>query len=309
MVYLLPSQQIAARVFRPKFIGEVQLQCGVPQGSCLGPFLFTIYASKLFEVIKNYLPQSHAFADDTQLYLSFNSDTACSQKDVVEAMEQCIQAMRSWMIKDKLRLNDNKTEFMIIGTRKQLAKVNIDGLSAGESIIAPVTSAASFHIYNVRRIRKYLTNDATQTLVHSIVMGRLDYCNSLLYKVPTVHMSKLQRIQYSAARLVCSTPRFNHITPVLFSLHWLPVAYRIEFKILVLTFKAIYQLARSYICNLVILKEKCKYQLRSSEELLLHLPMGTTKKTLGDRSFQIAVPTLWNSLSANVRDIDNFFGF
>ena len=151
------------------------------------------------------------------------------------------------MIKDKLRLNDNKTEFMIIGTRKQLAKVSIDGLSVGESIIAPVTSvrnlgswfdqtpsmiphinkickAVSFHIYNIRGIRKYLNNDAIQTLVHSIVIGRLDYCNSLLYKVPAVQMSKLQRIQNSAARPVCSTPRFNHITPVLFSFHWLPVA-------------------------------------------------------------------------------------
>ena len=87
--------------------------------------LFTIYASKLFEVIKNYSPQSHAYAYDTQLYLSFTVDSACSQNDAVEAMEQCIQAIRSWMIKDKLRLNDNKMEFMIIGTRKQLAKVNI----------------------------------------------------------------------------------------------------------------------------------------------------------------------------------------
>ena len=279
---------------RSQRVSFFNLQCGVPQGSCLGPLLFTIYASKLFEVIKNYLPQSHAYADDTQLYLSFNADSACSQKDTVEAMEQCIQAIRSWMTKDKIRMNDNKTEFMSIGARKQPAKVNIDGFSVGESIIAPVTSvrnlgswfdqnlsmiphinkickAASFHIYNIRRIRKYLNNDATQTLVHSIVICRLDYCNSLLYKVPAVHMSKLQRIQNSAARLVFSTPRFNHITPVLFSLHWLPVAYRIEFKILVLAFKAIYQLAPSYICNLVRLKEKCKYQLRSSEELLLQL--------------------------------------
>ena len=139
-------------------------------------------------------------------------------------MEQCIQAIRSWMIKDKLRLNDNKTEFMIIGTRKQLAKVNIDGLSVGESIIAPVTSvrnlgswfdqnlsmiphiykickAASFHIYNIRRIRKYLDNDATQTLVHSIVIGRLDYCNSLLYKVPEVHMSSTW-VSYNAFKIV-----------------------------------------------------------------------------------------------------------
>ena len=140
-----------------------------------------------------------------------------------------------------------------------------------------ICQAASFHIYNIRRIRKYLNNGATQALVHSIVICRLDYCNSPLYKVPAVHMSKLQRIQNSVAWLVCSTARFNHITPVLFSLHWLPVAYRIEFKILVLTFKAIYQFAPSCICSLVRLKEKWKYQLHSSEELLLQLPMGKTK--------------------------------
>ena len=195
------------------------------------------------------------------------------------------------MIKDELRLNDNKTEFIIIGTRKQLAKVNNDGLTVGDSIIAPVTlvgnlgswfdqnlsmtphinkiKAASFHIYNIRRIRKYLNNDATQTLVHSIIVGRLDYCKSLLCKIPAVYMSKLQRIQNSAARLVCSTLRINHIKPVLFSLNWLPVAYHIEFKILVLMFKEIYQLSPSYICNLGQLKEKCKYQLHSSEELLM----------------------------------------
>ena len=118
-----------------------------------------------------------------------------------------------------------------------------------------------------------------------------------------------QYIQNSAAPLVCSTPRFNHIRPVLFPLHWLPVAYPSEFKILVLTFKAIYQLAPSYICNLVRFKEKCKYQLRSSEELLLQLPVGKTKKTLGDTSSQIAAPELWNSLPASVRDIDNFLVF
>ena len=124
----------------------------------------------------------------------------------------------------------------------------------------------------------YLNNDATQTLVHSIVIGRLDYCNSLLYKVPAVHMSKLQRIRNNAARLVCSTQTFNHITPVLFSLHWLPVAYRIEFKILVLTFKAIYQPVPSYICNLVRLKEKCKYQLRSSENYYCSCPWEKQRK-------------------------------
>ena len=139
--YLLNRSQRVS--FDQKLSENFKLQCGVPQGSCLGPLLFTIYASKLFEVIKNYLPQlqSHAYADESQLYLSFNPELACSQNDAVEAMEQCIQAIRSWMIKDKLRMNDSKTEFMIIGTRKQLTKVNIDGLiiTVGESSIVPVT--------------------------------------------------------------------------------------------------------------------------------------------------------------------------
>ena len=84
---------------------KFNLQCGVPQGSLLGPLLFTIYAIKLLEDIKNYLPQSHAHADDTQLYLSFNADSACLLNDTVETMEQCKQAIQLWMIKNKLRRN------------------------------------------------------------------------------------------------------------------------------------------------------------------------------------------------------------
>ena len=135
-----------------------------------------------------------------------------------------------------------------------------------------IPHSASFHMYNIRRIRKYLNNDATQMLVHSIVIGCLDYCNSLLYKVPVVHMSKLQRIQNGAAQLVCSTPRFNHITPVLFSLQWLPaVAYRIKLKIL----------AVLYLQSSLIKGEKCKYQLRSSEKLLIAVAHGKNKENSG----------------------------
>ena len=117
-----------------------------------------------------------------------------------------------------------------------------------------ICKAASFHIFtiNIRRIRKYLNNDATQTLVHSIVIGRLDYCNSLLYKVPEVHMSKLQRIQNSAARLVCSTPRFNHVTPVLFSLHWLTYLGR-----LLLVIVRSINFTGSYSCKALLIIIRC----------------------------------------------------
>ena len=127
--------------FDQKLSEDFQLDCGVPQGSCLGPLLFMIYASKLFEVIKEYLPQAHAYPDDSQLYLSFKADSTSSQIDPVNFMERCVDAIRCWMIKDKLSLNDyqNNTKFIIIGTRQQLAKVNIASLCVGDANIALVT--------------------------------------------------------------------------------------------------------------------------------------------------------------------------
>ena len=323
------SQRVS---FDQKLSEKFQLTCGVPQGSCLCPLLFTIYASKLFQVIKEYLPQAHAYADDTQLYLSCRADSTSSQNDAVNAMERCVDAIRCWMIKEKLCLNDSKTEFIIIGTKQQLAKVNIDSLCVGDTSIVPVTSvknlgvwfnehismvthinklckAASFHLYNIRRIRKYLTSEATQSLVHTIIMGRLDYCNSLLFNTPATYVVKLQRIQNCAARLVSRTPKFDHITPTLKRLHCIPVCFRIEYKMLILTFKAIYGVAPSYICNLIKIREQTRFNLRSCKELLLEPSRVKTKKTLGDKSFQAAAPGLWNKLPSEIRAIRSYDHF
>ena len=138
------ASYLSNRSHRVSFEGTLseshQLSCGVPQGSCLGPLLFTVYASKLFDVIKGHLPHVHAYADDTQLYLSFKADSASSQNNAVASMERCIKDIRSWMVMDRLKLNDKKTEFILIGTKQQLAKVYIDGLVVGASTINPVTA-------------------------------------------------------------------------------------------------------------------------------------------------------------------------
>ena len=109
------------------------LECGVPQGSCLGPLLFLIYVSKLFRVVEDHLPHVHCYADDTQIYLSFKPISNTSQEDAVRAMECCIEKIRRWLIHDRLLLNDDKTEFIIIGTRQQLNKLQAMNIKVGGS--------------------------------------------------------------------------------------------------------------------------------------------------------------------------------
>ena len=157
-----------------------------------------MYASKLFQVIKEHLPSAHAYADDSQLYMSFKPDSKECETRCVSAMETCIKAIRAWMIEDKMKLNDGKTEFLIIGSRQQLEKVRIDMLSVGHVEIFAISSAknlgtivdsnmsltphinqtakaAFYQLHNIRRICKYVSLDATKILVHALVsfMGYL----------------------------------------------------------------------------------------------------------------------------------------
>ena len=272
---------------------KFDLKWGVPQGSCLGPLLFILYASELFNVLEAHLPSVHCYADDIQLYLSFRPNYNHGEDDALKAMELCVQDIRIWLSRDKLFMNDKKTEFLVIGTRQRLKKVSIDCLTIGaekilvaekpvknlgvwldskllmDADITKTCAAAFYYLYNIRRIRRYLSKESTESLIHAFISSRLDYCNSLFYNIPAYQLEKLQRIQNAAARLILKESKFCHITPLLMTLHWLPVEYRIHCKILLLTFKAITFLAPSYICDLVTLKKPSNYNLRSNNSLVL----------------------------------------
>ena len=235
------------------------------------------------------------------------------------------------MISDNLMLNDDKTECLIIGTRQQLAKVNINCIRVGSTDVCPVTvarnlgswfdeqltmathisklcSVAFYHLHNIKRIRKYLSRESTEMLVHAFITSRVDYnyCNSLLYGLP-YQLNKLQRVLNASARLVCNAPRFCHISPLLRGLHWLPVKAWIEFKILLITFKEIHGLTPKYLRDLLTFKSSL-YNRRSSNSILLSMPVARSK-TLGDRAFMVAAPRLWNSLPKELRVITNVNSF
>ena len=132
--------------------------------------------------------------------------------------------------------------------------------------------------------------------------SRLNYCNSLLYGLPNCLISKMQRVQNAAARLVFRTPRCCDITPLLTELHWLNIKHRINFKVIPVTYRSIYGTAAEYIKNLVSLKQNSKYGLWSNNTILLTPLAIRTLPTHGDRAFAVAIPRLWNSLPVEIRE-------
>lgn len=123
--------------------------------------------------------------------------------------------------------------------------------------------------------------------------------NRLLFRLSDKDVSKLQRIQNSAARLVSMSKKCNHITPILKELHWLPVKSRIQYKVILLTFRATHGLAPIYLSELIAPYIPTR-SLRSASQVLLVVNRGRTK-TFGDRSFTCAAPILWNSLPSTLR--------
>ena len=143
--------------------------------------------------------------------------------------------------------------------------------------VTKACASAFYYLYNIRHIRKYLSHESTERLVHAFITSRLDYCNGLLYGATEYQIKKLQRVMNASARLVYRAPKYCHVTPLLREHHWLPVRLRVDFKILLIT--------------------------------LLERPQLRTKKTIRDSAFSIAAPFLWNSLPLPIRQetsIDSF---
>ena len=233
---------------------------GVPQGSVLEPILVPLYTAHLSHVIAEHGVEHHLYVDDTHIYISLSgSEASESPTD----LKSCVNDVFTWMTNSELKLNPSKTKFIIIGSKKQREKFKdvfpillLDHDTLPQAFvrnlgfifdcdfnfkrqISQTCKICFYHILDFLRIRKYLSPEAAKYVACAIVTSHLDYCNSLLYNLPDRAIERLQRVQNCLARVVCRASRFSRSNPLLNFLHWLPVKYRIRFKLCTITFKAL----------------------------------------------------------------------
>ena len=298
------------------------LDCGVPQGSVLGARLYSIYAYPLCTIINEHNLHYHSYADDTQIYMQ------CDNTDVIVRLENCIKDISSWMMHNSLQINENKTDFIIFSTTPHKLKkhtlqvgTNIIGLSKTVKIlgvtfddgmtlkqhISNTCRSSYMQLRKINSIRQYLTTNAVKTLVQSVVISRLDYCNSTYIGLPTTTTHKLQLSHNAGARIINKTRRHEHITPILQELHWLPIMKRVQFKVLVYTFKAFHNETPIYLCDLLSWYHPNR-PLRSANRISL-VPNRHRTVKLSRRLLDTAAATLWNDLPDNIRNCDNTWTF
>ena len=169
--------------------------------------------------------------------------------------------------------------------------------------ITAICRSTYFHIRNLGKIMNLLSYNACSTIIHALISCRLYYCNFLLYNVPTHKTDRLQIFQNQCARILTKSPRKEDITPVLKSLHWLKIQDRITYKILMLTYKLYYNIAPTYLCELISRRESSvNKRLGADHHQLITLPIcKDCTNTFLERSFIYAAPCEWKKLSECIR--------
>ena len=290
---------------------------GVPQGSILGPRLYSLYVSPISNIIDSYGLSHHIYADDTCLYFSFPpADVAIS----IEILDACIYHLCDWFNSNFLKVNCNKTNLIAFNSFSvdSAIRINVSGVNvypsssvhylgvtldhslSFEPHVLEICRSSFAFLRSLYRIRSYLPYAAVLSLVNVFIFSRLDYCNSILSFCNNRTIGRLQRVQNCLVRLVKFLPRRSPTSSAIRDIGWLRVDGRIFYKICCLAHKCIYGSAPFYICNLISSSPSVtSISLRSNSSLILYTPI--TRFATVRRAFYYNAPRLWNSLPASLR--------
>jgi hypothetical protein len=304
----------------------VTLDLGVPQGSVLGPILFSSFISPIGQITASFNISHQQYADDTQLYIPLS--VKHSTPDTAQ-LESCLTALYSWFSHNGLCLNPTKSDSILFGTHQRLLHfptiphvdiagtmvnlsdhittlgVILDSKLTFDHHVTSVCKSSHFHLRALRHIRPVLTDDMAASITTALVQSRLDYANSLLYRTSTYNINKLQRIQNIAARLVLP----HHHLPtahILAQLHWLPVSHRINFKFATITYNTIHNNQPEYLRSLIRFDQPARV-LRSAALHKLHVP--SVNKAIGQKAFSSASPAIWNNIPLSIRQASSISSF
>ena len=259
----------------------------------------------------------------------YKSDKRANVDTTLTTMQSCIGEVGEWALCNRLKLNDDKTELLLSDSQKSSASpssltigqtdvpfsstarnlgVQFDDMLTMSAQVNKVCQNAYLEIRKIASIRKYLTTEATKTLVVSLVLSRLDFCNSLLAGLPHNQIEKLQRVMNSAARLIFRVSKHEHISPLLYRLHWLPISLRIQFKISTICFNIVSGSAPPYLSELLQIYTPSR-SLRSSSDCRKFCVPRRRRKFQGQRAFSYIGPVVWNDLPFSIRHAETLSSF
>ena len=259
-----------------------------------GPALFNLYINDLPTIPENGLLES--FVDDSKLYLSFPVKDAAA---VVQLINEDLTKIATWCCYNGLLINPDKSKLLVMGNRQMLLRLPKDfHVTLLGKEVTPSNSARDLDI----------EMDATLNLDEHITNTVSSCSASLVQQSSTTkkNVSKLQSVQNFAARVVTGSRKFEHITPVLRDLNWLPVSSTLKYTVGILTFKCVNGLAPRYLCPRFVTRATV-HDRNTRNKNKLDIP--GYKSAAGQRSFLCRSVTMWNSFPTAITDCNNLAMF